>query len=91
MDEIDFSKLIIRYPTQLVLSVEFNDSPAISFDTPIFHHDMDRLSNWNTSNDMIANQSKTKCSPLADKPVVYLNQRAFAKHANSKRPRYSQS
>ena len=52
----------------------FADDLNLLFKSFIFHNESARLSNWNVSNGMIANSSKTKCLPFAGKPAVLLNE-----------------
>ena len=52
----------------------FADDFKLLFNSLNFHNDLAWLSNWNVSNGMIADSSKTKCLPFAGKPVVLLNE-----------------
>ena len=50
----------------------FANDLKLLFNSLNFHNDSARLSNWNVSDGMIANSSKTKCLPFAGKPAVLL-------------------
>ena len=47
-----------------------DDLKLLRFNSLNFHNDLARLSNWDVSNGMIANSSKTKCLPFAGKPAL---------------------
>ena len=54
----------------------FADDLKLLFNSLNFQNDLARLMNWNISNGMLANSTKTKCLPIAGNPtIIFCNEK----------------